>query len=120
MACLYEHKQCTQKDLKEGICVEVAQIDRAMLVRMEANFKERPPKCINENKHHMKNIGFVVWRLVPRDFRYRGSIKDAVSLKHERHKKKQRQKSSERTSVSGSIKDTVSRETVAEAETEEL
>ena len=33
--------------------------------------------------------------ITPRDFRYRGSIKDALFLKHVRQKQKQRQRSSE-------------------------
>ena len=57
-ARVYEHKPRTLDDLKEAIRVEVAQIDRAMLERVEANFQERLQKCINENGHHMKDIVF--------------------------------------------------------------
>ena len=45
---------------------------------------------------------YVSW-LVPRDFRYHGSIKDAMSLKQRKQKQKQKEKqrdSFERTSVS--------------------
>ena len=55
---MYERKPPTLEDLKEGIPVEVAQIDRAILERVEANFQERLQKCINENGHHMKDIVF--------------------------------------------------------------
>ena len=57
-ARVYEHKPRTLDDLKEAIRVEVTQIDRAMLERVEANFQERLQKCINENGHHMKDIVF--------------------------------------------------------------
>ena len=57
-ACVYEHKPHTPEDLKEAICVEVTQIDRAMLKRVEANFPEHLKKCINENWHQMKDIVF--------------------------------------------------------------
>ena len=48
----------TLDGLKEAIRMEVAQIDRAMLERVEANFQERLQKCINKNGHHMKDIVF--------------------------------------------------------------
>ncbi|KAK3875203.1 hypothetical protein Pcinc_011476 [Petrolisthes cinctipes] len=48
-ARVYEHKPRTLEDLKEAIRVEVAEIDRAMLERVETNFQERLQKCINEN-----------------------------------------------------------------------
>ena len=53
---VYEHNPRTLKDLKEAIRVEVAQIDWAMLERVEANFQERLQKCININGQHMKDI----------------------------------------------------------------
>ena len=46
------------EDLKDAIRVEVAQIDRAMLERVEAKFQERLQKCINKNGHHSKDIVF--------------------------------------------------------------
>ena len=55
---MYEHKPRTLEDLKEAIRVEIAQIDRAMLERVEANFQERLQKCIDENGYHMKDIVF--------------------------------------------------------------
>ena len=55
---MYEHKPPTLKDLKEGIRVEVAQIDRAILERVEANSQRRLQKCINEKGQHMKDIVF--------------------------------------------------------------
>ena len=60
-AHVYKHKPYTLEDLKEGIHVEVAQIDWAMLERAEVNFQEHLQKCINENGHHMKDIVFQTW-----------------------------------------------------------
>ena len=50
-ARVYEHKPRTLENLKEAIRVEVAQIDRAMLERVEANFQERLQKCIKRTPH---------------------------------------------------------------------
>ena len=55
---MYEHKPHTLDDLKEDIRVEVAQIDRAMLEIVEANFQELLQKCISEDGHHMRDVVF--------------------------------------------------------------
>lgn len=57
-ARVYEHKPRTLEELKNAIRVEVAQIDRAMLERVYANFEERLQKCINDNGHHMGDVVF--------------------------------------------------------------
>lgn len=57
-AHVYSHMPRTLDDLKRAIRVEVAQIDGAMLERVETNFKKRLRLCINENGHHMKDVIF--------------------------------------------------------------
>ena len=52
------------ENLKEAIRMEGAQIDRALLERMEANFQEYLQKCINENGHHKKDIVFQICQLL--------------------------------------------------------
>ena len=60
-ARVYSHMPRTLDDLKRAIRVEVAQIDGAMLERVETNFKQRLRLCINENGHHMKDVIFHTW-----------------------------------------------------------
>ena len=48
-ARLYEHKPCTLEELKEAICEKVAQIDKAMIKKVYANFEERLQKCITDS-----------------------------------------------------------------------
>lgn len=57
-ARVYEHKLRTLEELREAIRVEVAAIDRPMLERVEANFRDRHQHCINENGHHLQDIVF--------------------------------------------------------------
>ena len=57
-ACVYEHKPHTLEELKEAIREEVAQIDRAMIEKVCANFQERLQKCIADNGHHMTDVVF--------------------------------------------------------------
>ena len=57
-ARVYEHKPRTLEELKEAICEEVAQIDKAMIEKVYANFQERLQKCITDNGHHMKDVIF--------------------------------------------------------------
>lgn len=45
---IYAHKPCTFEKLKEAIREEVAQIDRTMLEKVHANFRERLQKCITD------------------------------------------------------------------------
>ena len=55
-----EMKICfiTEEELKEAIREEVAQIDRAMIEKVYANFEERFQKCITDNGHHMTDVVF--------------------------------------------------------------
>lgn len=57
-ARVYQHKARTLEELKEAIRVEVVQIDRAMLERVEANFRERLEMCIAENGRHLTDVVF--------------------------------------------------------------
>ena len=57
-ACVYVHRPRTLDELQNAVRVEVAQIDRAMLERVEANFHQRLQKCIDENGHHMRDVVF--------------------------------------------------------------
>lgn len=58
---VYEHKPRTLDDLKVDTGMNVTRIDRPMRERVEANFQERLQKCINENKHHMRDVVFTTW-----------------------------------------------------------
>ena len=54
---MFEQKHRTQEDLqKKTIRVEVAEIDRVILERVEAIIQEHLQKCINENWQHLKDI----------------------------------------------------------------
>ena len=55
---VYEHKPHTLEELKEAICEEVTQIDRATIEKVCANFQERLQKCIAESGHHMTDVVF--------------------------------------------------------------
>ena len=56
-ACVYEHKPRTLEELKEDI-EEVAQIDRAVIEKVYANFEERLQKYIIDNGYHMTDVVF--------------------------------------------------------------
>lgn len=55
---VYVHKPRTLEELMEAIRLEVLQIDRAMLERVEVNLRERLEKCIAENGRHLGDIVF--------------------------------------------------------------
>ena len=57
-ACVYEHKPHTLKEPKETICKEIAQINRAMIEKVYANFGEHFQKCITDNGHLMTDVVF--------------------------------------------------------------
>lgn len=42
----------------EAIHMDVAQIDRSILEKVEDNFQEELQKGIIENAHHMSDVGF--------------------------------------------------------------
>lgn len=55
---VYQHKPRTLQELKGAIREEVEQIGRAMLERVQSNFRERLVKCIAENGRHLSDIVF--------------------------------------------------------------
>jgi hypothetical protein len=55
---VYHYKPRTLEELKGAIPVKVDQFDRAMLERVEANFRERLVKCIIENDRHLADVDF--------------------------------------------------------------
>ena len=57
-ARVYQQKPRTVEDLKDSIRREVARIDNETLEKVEANFKERLQKCVNENGCHMREVVF--------------------------------------------------------------
>lgn len=57
-ARVYENKPRTLDELKDAIRVEVAQVERAMLERVYANFQERLQHCTNDFGHHMPDVIF--------------------------------------------------------------
>ena len=60
--CLYTRQVCVYKhtleELKEAIHKEVTRIDRAMIEKVYANFKEHLQKCFTDNRHHMTDVVF--------------------------------------------------------------
>lgn len=55
---VYETKPRTLAELRQAIEQNIAQIDRQLLERVEANFRERLHICQRENGHHLNDIIF--------------------------------------------------------------
>ena len=53
---VYDHKPRILEDLKDSIRTEVTRIDKETMEKVEANFKERRQKCVNENGSHLRNV----------------------------------------------------------------
>uniref|UniRef100_A0A1B6CQC5 Tc1-like transposase DDE domain-containing protein n=2 Tax=Clastoptera arizonana TaxID=38151 RepID=A0A1B6CQC5_9HEMI len=55
---VYENKPRTLGELRQSIEQNVAQINRQLLERVEANFKKRLHICQRENGHHLNDFNF--------------------------------------------------------------